>query len=128
MMNKKKKAYKTIGEVAKYVGLINRKTGNLSTHTIRFWEKQFKQIKPKIFAGKRRYYDTNTVKIIKKIKYLLKEKGMTIKGVKNILNNPVPLNLDEISKNNINTSSINKANLINKIKKITSIINDLKKI
>ena len=127
-MNKKKMAYKTIGEVAKYVGLINRKTGNLSTHTIRFWEKQFKQIKPKIFAGKRRYYDTNTVKIIKKIKNLLKEKGMTIKGVKNILNNPVPLNLDEISKNNINTSSINKANLINKIKKITSIINDLKKI
>ena len=127
-MNKKKMAYKTIGEVAKYVGLINRKTGNLSTYTIRFWEKQFKQIKPKIFAGKRRYYDTNTVKIIKKIKYLLKEKGMTIKGVKNILNNPVPLNLDEISKNNINTSTINKANLINKIKKITSIINDLKKI
>ena len=128
MMNKKKMAYKTIGEVAKYVGLINRKTGNLSTHTIRFWEKQFKQIKPKVFAGKRRYYDTSTIKIIKKIKYLLKEKGMTIKGVKNILNNPVPLNLDEISKNNINTSSINKANLINKIKKITSIINDLKKI
>ena len=127
-INKKDTAYKTIGEVAKYVGLINRKTGKLSTHTIRFWEKQFKQIKPKIFAGKRRYYDTNTVKIIKKIKYLLKEKGMTIKGVKNILNNPVPLNLDEISKNNINTSSINKANLINKIKKITSIINDLKKI
>ena len=127
-MNKKKMAYRTIGEVAKYVGLINRKTGNLSTHTIRFWEKQFKQIKPKIFAGKRRYYDANTVKIIKKIKYLLKEKGMTIKGVKNILNNPVPINLDEISKNNINTSSINKANLINKIKKITSIINDLKKI
>ena len=127
-MNKKKMAYRTIGEVAKYVGLINRKTGNLSTHTIRFWEKQFKQIKPRIFAGKRRYYDTNTVKIIKKIKYLLKEKGMTIKGVKNILNNPVPLSLDEISKNNINTSSINKANLINKIKKITSIINDLKKI
>ena len=127
-MNKKKMAYKTIGEVAKYVGLINRKTGNLSTHSIRFWEKQFKQIKPKIFTGKRRYYDANTVKIIKKIKYLLKEKGMTIKGVKNILNNPVSLNLDEISKNNINTSSINKANLINKIKKITSIINDLKKI
>ena len=127
-MNKKKIAYKSIGEVAKYVGLINRKTGNLSTHTIRFWEKQFKQIKPKIFAGKRRYYDTNAVKIIKKIKYLLTEKGMTIKGVKNILNNPVPLNLDEISKNNINTSSINKVNLINKLKKITSIVNDLKKI
>ena len=53
---------------------------------------------------------------------------MTIKGVKSILNNPVPLNLDEISKNNINTNSINKVNLINKLKKITSIVNDLKKI
>ena len=111
-MNKKKIAYKSIGEVAKYVGLINRKTGNLSTHTIRFWEKQFKQIKPKIFAGKRRYYDTNTVKIIKKIKYLLKEKGMTIKGVKNILNRADSLNLDETLYSNINTSSINKVNLI----------------
>ena len=127
-MNKKKMAYKTIGEVAKYVGLINRKTGNFSTHTIRFWEKQFKQIKPKIFAGKRRYYDDNTVKIIKKVKYLLKEKGMTIKGVRATLNKAVSQELDETLNNTINTGSINKVNLINKIKKITSIINDLKKI
>jgi len=127
-MNKKKQAYKTIGEAAKYVGLFNNKTGQVSTHTIRFWEKQFKQIKPKIFAGKRRYYDENTIKIIAKIKYLLKEKGMTIKGVKNILNNPISLNLDEVSENNINTDKINKVNLINKVKKITSIIKDIKKI
>ena len=127
-MNKKKIAYKNIGEVAKYVDLINKKTGKLSTHTIRFWEKQFKQIKPKIFAGKRRYYDENTVKIIKKIKYLLKEKGMTIKGVKNILNRADSLNLDETLNSNINTSSVNKVNLINKVKKITSIIKELKKI
>lgn len=127
-MYKKKKAYKTIGEVAHFLGLISNKTGNLSTHTIRFWEKQFKQIKPKIFAGKRRYYDENTVKIIKKIKYLLKEKGMTIKGVKAVLNNTVSLELDETLNNNINTGTINKVNLINKVKKITSIIKDLKKI
>ena len=127
-MNKKKQAYKTIGEAAKFVGLFNNKTGHVSTHTIRFWEKQFKQIKPKIFAGKRRYYDENALKIIAKIKYLLKEKGMTIKGVKNILNNPISLNLDEASENNINTDKINKVNLINKVKKITSIIKDLKKI
>ena len=127
-MNKKKNAYKTIGEVAKYIGLINKKTGNLSTHTIRYWEKQFKQIKPKILAGNRRYYDEYTVKSIKKIKYLLKEKGMTIKGVKNILNNPASFTLDESLDNNINTTSINKINLINKVKKITSIIKDLKKI
>ena len=127
-MNKKKQAYKTIGETAKYVGLFNNKTGHASTHTIRFWEKQFKQIKPRIFAGKRRYYDEGTIKIIVKIKYLLKEKGMTIKGVKNILNNPISLKLDEASKNNINTNKINKAILINKVKKITSIIKDIKKI
>ena len=74
------------------------------------------------------YYDENTVKIIKKIKYLLKEKGMTIKGVKAVLNNTVSLELDETLNNNINTGTINKANLINKVKKITSIIKDLKKI
>ena len=55
-MNKEKEAYKTIGEVAKIVGLLNKKKGTLSTHTIRFWGKKFKQIKPKIFSGNRRYY------------------------------------------------------------------------
>ena len=127
-MYKKEKAYKTIGEVANLLGLTNKKSGKLSTHTIRFWEKQFKQIKPKIFAGKRRYYDDNTVKIIKKVKYLLKEKGMTIKGVRATLNKAVSQELDETLNNNINTGSINKVNLINKVKKITSIIKDLKKI
>ena len=47
-------AYKTIGEVTKELGLINKKTGRLQTHTLRYWESQFKQIKPKIRAGKRR--------------------------------------------------------------------------
>ena len=49
--------YKTIGEVAKILDLINKTNRLPSTHTIRFWEKEFKQIKPKIFYGKRRYYD-----------------------------------------------------------------------
>ena len=74
--------YKTIGEVAKIVGLIDKKNGNLQTHTIRYWETQFKLIKPKIRAGRRRYYSTNDVKIISFIKFLLKEKGLTINGVK----------------------------------------------
>ena len=63
-------AYKSIGEVAKDLNLINPKTGKLNTHTIRFWEKEFKQIKPKIFSGKRRYYDQKSIKIIKKRRYL----------------------------------------------------------
>ena len=49
------KTYKSISEVAKILNLKNPKSGKLSTHTLRYWEKEFKQIKPKIFAGKRRY-------------------------------------------------------------------------
>ena len=87
-MNKSKpdSIYKSIGEVAKILELINKKNGTLSTHTIRFWEKEFKQIKPKIFFGKRRYYDDDTINILKRIKYLLKDKGMTLNGVKKLLN------------------------------------------
>ena len=44
-------AYKTIGEVAKELNLVNPKNGLLQTHTLRFWEKQFRQIKPSIRAG-----------------------------------------------------------------------------
>ena len=47
-------AYKTIGELTKELGLIDKKTGNLQTHTLRYWETQFKQIKPSIRAGNRR--------------------------------------------------------------------------
>ena len=105
-------AYKSIGEVAKDLNLVNPKTGKLNTHTIRFWEKEFKQIKPKIFAGKRRYYDQETIKIIKKIRYLLKEKGLTINGVKKFLINERSFNLDETSNRTIN---ISKNNLKNKL-------------
>ena len=65
MTNKYNDAYKTIKEVAELLNLINSKTGKVSTHTIRFWENEFKQIKPKIFAGNRRYYDQKTIKVLK---------------------------------------------------------------
>ena len=86
MVSKKNSTYKSIGEVAEILNLIDKNTGKTMTHTIRFWEKQFKQIRPKIFSGKRRYYDDNSIEVLKKIKFLLKEKGMTIKGVKSALN------------------------------------------
>ena len=85
MTNKNNEAYKTIKEVAEILNLFNPKTGKVSTHTLRFWESEFKQIKPKVFAGNRRYYDIKTIKTLKKIKFLLKDKGMTINGVKNVL-------------------------------------------
>tara|TARA_B100001540_G_scaffold290809_1_gene287797 strand:+ start:1251 stop:1640 length:390 start_codon:yes stop_codon:yes gene_type:complete len=118
-------AYKSIGEVAQDLNLINPKTGKLNTHTIRFWEKEFKEIKPKIFAGKRRYYDQKTIKIIKKIRYLLKEKGLTINGVKKFLINERSFNLDETSNRTINTS---KNKLKTKLEKISNLVKEIKKL
>ena len=77
-INKKDAAYKTIGEVAKALGLVNKETGHLQTHTIRYWETQFKQIRPNIRAGKRRYYSVKDLKIISFIKFLLKEKKSAV--------------------------------------------------
>ena len=110
--------YKTIGEVAKILDLINKTNGLPSTHTIRFWEKEFKQIKPKIFYGKRRYYDENAINILKKIKHLLKDKGMTLNGVKKVLNSENS-DIDVLHNTSINQKNIIKSKLTN-IKKIIS--------
>ena len=125
MKKKNDDAYKSIGEVAKDLNLVNPKTGKLNTHTIRFWEKEFKQIKPKIFSGKRRYYDKKSIDTLKKIKFLLKEKGFTINGVKKFLINERSFNLDESSNNSINTS---KNNLKSKLKKISNLVKEIKKL
>ena len=122
MIKKFNEAYKTIGEVAELLNLINTKNGSLSTHTLRFWEKEFKQIKPKILAGNRRYYDNDTVEIIKKVKYLLKDKGMTIHGAKKYLAEQ-ETNLDETVNLTINTKNILKS----KLNKISKIVKELKK-
>ena len=120
-MNKNTGAYKTIGEVVKILGLKTKKSSSKATHTIRFWEKEFKQIKPKILNGNRRYYDEKNIKILKKIHFLLKDQGMTISGVKKILNNKEPLKLDEMSNN-----SIKALDLKNKLVKISNIVKSLK--
>ena len=114
--------YKTIGEVAKMLNLIDKKKGTLSTHTIRFWEKEFKQIKPKIFSGKRRYYDKESINVLKKIKYLLKEKGMTLLGVKKVLNSEES-DVDEIYNTTIRNAKIIKSKIEN-IKNIVKKIKD----
>jgi len=122
MIHKSNKAYKSIGEVAKILNLVNEKKGTLNTHTIRFWEKEFKQIKPKILNGNRRYYNNDTIKILKKVKYLLKDQGMTINGVKKVLNSGKPLKLDELVNNPIKDDY----NIIKKLKKISNLIKQIK--
>ena len=120
-MDKLDSAYKTIGEVAKILNLKSNNKGNLSTHVIRFWETQFKQIKPKILNSNRRYYDEKTINLLKKVKFLLKDQGMTINGVKKILNNEDSLKLDEIADKSIRTE-----NLRNKLLKISNKLKELK--
>ena len=123
MKQKLDSTYKTIGEVARDLNLVNLKNGKLSTHTIRFWEREIKQIKPKIFSGRRRYYDQKNIEILKKIKFLLKEKGLTINGAKKFLINESSFNLDESSNRSINTT---KNNLKLKVKKISNLLKKLK--
>ena len=126
--NKNKDAYKTIGEITKELGLINQKTGRLQTHTIRYWETQFKQIKPSIRAGKRRYYSASVFKTIKYIKFLLKEKGLTITGAKKILDMAKTDSLDDLMNISINTQDLDRTKVIkNKVKNISKIIKELRK-
>ena len=122
-MSKNFDSYKTIGEVSKILSKYTHDGKSVPAHTIRFWEKEFKQIRPKTFNGNRRYYDLKNIELLKKIYILLKEQGMTISGVKKILNNKEPLKLDEISNRSIRTD-IFKSKLI----KISKILDDLKKI
>ena len=119
-MSENNKLYKSISDVAKILNLVDKKSGKLSTHTIRFWEKEFKQIKPKIFAGRRRYYDDKTIKTIKAIHFFLKNRGMTIKGVKKLLQNENS-NLDDNNNKTINTRIVRS-----KLNKISNLIKDIK--
>ena len=123
-MKKFDNAYKSIGEVAEILNLKD-KGGKLSTHTLRFWEKNFKQIKPKFFNSNRRYYDSKTIEILVKIKHLLKVDGIKIEGVKKILNKGNGLKLDDLNNKTINRRD---TNLLLKVNKISKIIKDIKKI
>ena len=123
-MKKSEDAYKSIGEVAKILDLVNKKNSSLNTHTIRFWEKEFKIIKPRVLTGRRRYYDNSTIETLKKIKFLLKNQGMTIKGVKKLLSESASFNLDDFSNKSINMN--NNIVLKKKISKISKLVKDIK--
>ena len=125
-MKKDDVTYKTIGEVAKILNLINKKNGLPNTHTLRFWEKEFKNVSPKIFAGRRRYYDKSTIEILKKIKFLLKNQGMTIKGAKKALSSSTSFNLDDLSNKSINNNK--KLVLKKKIDKISKLAKEIKEL
>ena len=111
----------TISELSKKLGLINTNKNKSSNYILRYWEREFKQIKPKII-NKRRYYSTDQVTIIKFIKTLLKDNGMTIKGVKKILSLNKKLDytkLDGLSANYYKKNIKNRSEVVlERIKKL----------
>ena len=112
-----------ISEVSKLLDLIDRKNKKPANHTIRFWEKEFKNIKP-VLTNKRRYYSEKQIQIFRLIKFLLKDKGMTIKGVKNILKNNIN-SLDDYDLNSLKTD-YQKKNIELRSKKVLDKIKVLK--
>ena len=111
-----------ISELASLLTLVNPKSKKPSNHILRFWEKKFKQIKP-VIIKKRRYYSEKQINIIKLIKYLLKDKGMTINGVKNILKSNIN-SLDDYNSYSLKADylkeniKIKSKNILEKIKKL----------
>ena len=113
-----------ISEVSKIVNLIDPITKKPLNHILRYWEKEFKEIRPRKINN-RRYYSAKQVEIIKMIKFLLKNKGMTILGVKKFIN--VNINkLDDHKSHSLKAEYYKKflktksKLLLNKINKIKS--------
>ena len=127
MSEKSAEALKTIGEVAKELNLIEVETGKAKTYILRFWEKEFTQLKPKLRAKGRRYYTPDNVKLLKKIQYLLKDKGLTIKGAKKIIENNInDIEVDDFERKDISTNDLlNKKEKLNRIKKIITELKNL---
>ena len=127
MSVKTAEALKTIGEVAKDLNLIDLETGKAKTYILRFWEKEFPQLRPKLRAKGRRYYTPENVKLLKKIQYLLKDKGLTIKGAKKIIENNInDIEVDDFTRKDISTNDLlNKKEKLIRIKKIITEIKNL---
>ena len=113
-----------ITELATLLNLINSKTRKPSNYILRYWEKEFKQIKPTIIKN-RRYYSEKQVNNIKLIKFLLKDKGMTVNGVKNLLKSNIN-SLDDYNSYSLKADYLKK-NIKDKTKNILEKINKLKK-
>ena len=110
------KKFLDISELSKELNLINKKTGKPANHILRFWEKKFNDIKPTVFKGNRRYYNRNQIDKIRFIKFLLKDKGLTIKGAKKILNNKKNIEKEYIKE----SIKIKSKNILRKLKGLKS--------
>lgn len=72
MTDKSDSAFRTISEAADEIGV--------PAHVLRFWETRFAQLQPLKRAGGRRYYRPADMALLRQIKGLLHDQGMTIRG------------------------------------------------
>ena len=114
-----------ITAVTRKIGLTNKKNGKLATHTLRFWESQFVEIKPTILPGNRRFYSRKDIELIKLIKFLLKDQKLTIQGAKNVLKKKINT-LDDYRSSSIKQDYY-KLNIRKKTQKLLDKIKKLKK-
>ncbi len=113
-----------ISELSKLLKIVNIKTKKPSNYILRYWEKEFKQIKP-IIIKNRRYYSRKQINVIKLIKFLLKDKGMTINGVKNVLTSNIN-SLDDYNSYSLK-ADYHKEVIKDKSKKILEKLKKIKK-
>ena len=113
----------TISELSKTLNLISSINNKPKNYILRYWEKEFKQIKPRRINNQR-YYSIEQVELIKLINFLLKKKKVTISGVKKILDLDVN-NLDDANSHSLKADYI-KSNLKKKSKNLVNIIKRLK--
>ncbi len=112
-----------ISQLAQLLNLTNKKTKKPLNYVIRYWEKEFSGIKP-ITLNKRRYYSSKQIEKIELIKYLLKDRGLTINGVKKVLKSNIN-SLDDYNSISLQTDYI-KQNIKIKSKKILEKIKTIK--
>ncbi len=72
-MAKSAEAFRSISEAATEVGV--------PQHVLRFWETKFAFVAPVKRAGGRRFYRPEDIDILKGVRRLLHEEGLTLKGV-----------------------------------------------
>jgi len=102
------KIYSKIGDIASRF--------KVNTSLIRYWEQEFDFIKPKKNAKGTRYYTNKDIDNFELIHHLIKEKGMTIQGVK-----------DNIAHRNEN-KSMEKLEVIVTLKKTKNLLEDIKEV
>jgi DNA-binding transcriptional MerR regulator len=112
MGDKDRERYYRIGEVAKLT--------SLPAYTIRYWEQEFPELRPRKSRTGRRLYNDDDLDLVRKIKNLLHEQGYTIRGARELLTK---------SEANPNIPGQDReARLLHKLHKIRRHLEELKKL